>query len=192
MISIPCIILMTVIPSCISYSKKHSVEKYDCTKDQKAEKIIPATPGIIMHPERCNDYIFNKQKLSKAIHIFVEEYSSTFETSELLVWEMLRGLRIEVSAIPKTVSSAYDTSGKKIQNPHVNGLALSKNHIWVEVRTSQIWTSSLVHELIHIIIWKLNDVHGDPDHEGSQFSGWTKKHTKLIKNINNRLFRLDI
>jgi len=183
---------MMVIPSCTSYSKKHSVEKYDCTKDQEIEKIIPATPGIIMHPERCDDYIFNKQKLSKAIHIFVEEYSNTFETSELLVWEMLRGLRIEVSIIPKIVPSAYDKNGKKLKNPYVSGLALSKSQIWVEIKTSQIWTSSLIHELIHVIIWKLNDVHGDPDHEGKQFSGWTKKHSKLIKRINDRLFRLDI
>ena len=30
-------------------------------------------------------------------------------------------------------------------------------------------------------------VHGDPDHEGLEFSGWTPEHTKMIKRVNDKL-----
>ena len=61
-------------------------------------------------------------------------------------------------------------------------------NIWVEIKTSQIWSSSFVHELVHIIVWNQNNgIHGDPDHEGEKFSGWTVEHSELIKKVNNIL-----
>jgi len=113
--------------------------------------------------------------------------------SELSVWGFLRDLKIEVSAIPRTVHAAYDLNGKFLNGKiPVSGLALRKDWIWVEIKTSQIWSSSLVHELVHIIIWRQNNVHGDPDHEGKEFSGWTKKHTQLIEKINKILLDAEI
>ena len=166
-----------------------SIKKFDCSTSKSIKIIIPATPNITMKSTRCVDYVFASDKMRKVIHMFVEDYSSEFDISEPAIWSMLSGLEIEVSAIPRVVKSAFDVNGKPVKNAHVTGLALSDSHIWVEVKTSQIWTSSLAHELVHIIIWKQNaGIHGDPDHEGNQFSGWQKKHTKFIKQFNRDLF----
>ena len=168
-----------------------SVNPFDCRVNPLVQ-YVPETPGIQMRASRCSDYIFDPQKLSEAYEIFVREYADHFDVEYTKAWSLLSGLTIEVSSIPRTVPFAYDTKGELLQNPPVNGLALSKDLIWVEVRTSQIWSSSLVHEFMHIIIWRDNIVHGDPDHEGNQFSGWTPEHTAFIKKLNNMLMDLEI
>ena len=185
------ILLFPGIKGC--YHPNHSsVIKLDCTKISAVNK-IPETPGIIIISSSCSDYQFEKSATKSALDIFVENYSNEFEMSELSVWGFLRDLKIEVSAIPRTVHAAYDLNGKFLNGKiPVSGLALRKDWIWVEIKTSQIWSSSLVHELVHIIIWRQNNVHGDPDHEGKEFSGWTKKHTQLIEKINKILLDAEI
>lgn len=173
---------------CVS-NNSTSVKKVDCRSSRIFKFEIPATPNIVMTSSRCVDYVFATTKMQQAIHMFVEDYARTFKISEADVWSMLSGLEIEVSAIPKVVKSAFDVKGNPVQDVHVTGLALSDSHIWVEVKTSQIWSSSLAHELVHVIIWKQNaGIHGDPDHEGNQFSGWEKSHTDFIKQFNRDLF----
>ena len=91
------------------------------------------------------------------------------------------------------MNAAYDINGELLTGEvPVSGLAMNKDLIWVEIRTSQIWSSSLIHEIVHVIIWRKNIVHGDPDHEGPDFSGWTKEHTKLIKRVNKILLNAEI
>ncbi len=166
-----------------------SVKKFDCTQQVLKFLDIPGTPSITMRTTHCNDYIFKQDKMSKAIHLFVEEYAYEFDISEHEVWSILTGLEIEVSAIPKIVKNLFDINGKFVEESPVNGLALTPSKIWVEIKTGQIWSSSLAHELVHIVIWHQNGkVHGDPDHEGDKFSGWTEKHTKFIKRFNHQLF----
>ncbi len=168
-----------------------SVKPFDC-RVGKLIQYIPETPGIKMRSSQCLDYVFDAQKISKVYELFVREYADHFDVEYARAWSLLAGLTIEVSSLPRTVPFAYDNKGELLQNPPVNGLALSKDLIWVEVKTSQIWSSSLVHEFIHIIIWRDNIVHGDPDHEGAQFSGWTPEHTVFIKRFNNMLMDLEI
>ena len=174
------------------HPNKTSVIEFDCTKSSLFQE-LPGTPGIKMFSSSCHDYLFDKLSLKKALEIFVKNYSIEFQTSELDTWKLLKNLKIEVGILPKTVRAAYDVNGKLLEgNVPVSGLALSQDHIWVEIKTNQIWSSSLVHELIHVIIWRNNVVHADPDHEGKNFSGWTKKHTQLIKKINQILLDAEI
>jgi len=181
------IILLPGPNACYHQNTSRAVIKVDCTKSTIL-KNIPGSPNITTVTSHCKDYQFDPDSLKMALDIFVQEYADQFVTSKIAVREMLKNLKIEVSAIPRTVHAAYGINGKYLKgNIPVAGLALSKNHIWVEVKTSQIWSSALVHELIHIIIWRKNIVHGDPDHEGKEFSGWTKEHTKLIERINKIL-----
>ena len=151
-------------------------------------------PANIVLLSRCDDYLYKGESLTKAIELFVQEYSETFEIDPAIIWSHLYGLKIELSIIPRVVKSAYSTEGNLLKGDvPVNGLALSPKHIWVEIKTSQIWSSSLIHELVHTVIWNQNSgIHGDPDHEGKQFSGWTEKHTKLIKDLNIHLLDLGI
>ena len=185
-------ILIPTTNGCMSGVSKYNVVEVDCRKNSVIEK-VPNTPGIVTRTSFCNDYMFEKNALSLAIKLFVKEYADYFEIKEEDVWNSLSGLEIEVSVIPKTVHAAYDVNGKFLKGDvPVNGLALSKHHIWVEAKTSQIWSSALVHELVHVIIWRKNKVHGDPDHEGKEFSGWSKDHTSFIKEMNNILLEMDI
>jgi hypothetical protein len=184
-------ILIPTSNGCVTYTGVSVIEA-DCTKT-RVDTAIPGTPGIKTRASFCDDYMFDSNALKLAIKIFIKEYSEEFNTSEEEVWRLLSGLLIEVSAIPRSVHAAYDVNGKLIKGDvPVSGLALSKDHIWVEIKTSQIWSSALVHELIHIMIWRSNNVHGDPDHEGSEFSGWSKQHTDFIKRMKNILLSAEI
>lgn len=185
--------LLSTASSCgSSANTQNSVEKITCVHNRKPID-IPGTPGIRMTSSRCEDYVFKPDALSKAIVIFAEAYSSEFDMPVTKVWTLLKNLKIEVSIIPRTVSRVYDINGNfSATEVPVSGLAFSKDLIWVEVRTSQIWSSSLVHELVHIMIWRSQGVHGDPDHEGSAFSGWSKQHTKFVKTVKNMLMDQEI
>lgn len=185
--------LLSTASSCgSSANTQNSVEKITCVNNRKPID-IPGTPGIRMTPSRCEDYVFNPDALSKAIVIFAEAYSNEFDMPVTKVWTLLKNLKIEVSIIPRTVSRVYDIDGNfSATEVPVSGLAFSKDLIWVEVRTSQIWSSSLVHELVHIMIWRSQGVYGDPDHEGNTFSGWSKKHTRFIKEVKNILMDQEI
>ena len=165
-----------------------SIKKLECHSSNLLHQDIPGTPNIRIKASRCDDYTFKAKQVSTVLHLFVAEYSRAFNISELILWDYLSGLEIEVSAIPKIVSSAFDVKGNPVKNVPVSGLAISPQKIWVEIKTGQIWTSSLAHELVHIIIWNKNaGIHADPDHEGDQFSGWSSAHTKFIKNFNQTL-----
>tara|TARA_B100001057_G_C22762324_1_gene916326 strand:- start:168 stop:767 length:600 start_codon:yes stop_codon:yes gene_type:complete len=170
-----------------------SVSDFSCLND-KFKKNIAGLPNIASSTTRCIDYKFDEKNLAYAIKLFVSEYSREFDVDELKVWSYFYGLEIESSIYPREVQAAYDSKGNLLEGiVPVSGLALSKDKIWVEIRTSHIYTSSLVHELIHVIIWNENlGIHGDPDHEGKNFSGWSKKHTKFIKKINLMLQDLDV
>jgi len=172
---------------------KDSVSDFNCLNNKFVEK-VPNLPNIISSTTNCIDYKFDQKNLAYAIKLFVLEYSREFDVEESKIWSYFFGLEIESSVYPREVQAAYDSKGNYLEgNVPVSGLALSKDKIWVEIKTSDIYTSSLVHELVHVIIWNENlGVHGDPDHEGSNFSGWTKKHTKFIKKLNLMLQDLNI
>ena len=164
-----------------------SVTQSDCAVSSLVQK-IPGTPGVVTFTSHCKDYRFDIRSMKVALDIFSKEYALEFDVTEREAMSLLSGLRIELSAIPRSVHAAYSVEGELQQGDvPVNGLALDRDNIWVEVKTSSISHSALIHELIHIIIWRQNIVHGDPDHEGEQFSGWSSKHTKLIKRVNSIL-----
>jgi hypothetical protein len=187
-------ILLLALPirGCKNEVLTPSIIEYDCRKDPTHVQ-IPETPGIKLKASRCQDYIFTKKNMSAAIKIFASEYSSTFDLPEEEVMSKLSGIIIEVSVIPRTLSNVYDIKGNFHKKPvPILGLAVDKDNIWLEVKTSKIHHSALIHELVHIMIWRQNIVHGDPDHEGDKFSGWKIDHTLLIKRVNNILLDLDI
>ena len=195
-ISLLAFLLTLLLPSgCLNKVdvNKNSISNFDCLKNNFVEK-VQGLPKVELSTTRCIDYKFDQKNLAYAINLFVIEYSREFGVEENKIWSYFYGLEIESSIYPREVQAAYDSKGKLLEgNVPVSGLALSKDKIWVEIRTSHIYTSSLVHELIHVIIWNENlGIHGDPDHEGKNFSGWTKEHTKFIKKINLILQDLDI
>lgn len=180
---------LMLIPSGCFYSSHNiaNIVKVDCSKLQNKIQ-IPNVPSVTISSSYCEDYLFKPEVVGHAIKIFVKDFSQEFDVEEHVLWSYLSGLEIEVSIFPRQVDAAYDAKGNYLSGEvHVSGLALSPKRIWVEIKTSQIWSSSLVHELVHIIIWNQNQgVHGDPDHEGTGFSGWKLEHTKFIERLNFR------
>ena len=183
--------MMIPTNSCVRGENVSNIVKNDCKNNMI---VLNEIPGSITVKSYCNDYSFTKDSLTQSLEIFVSEYSNTFSIDPAILWSYLHGLTIELSIIPRVVEAAYSEDGKLLQGEvPVSGLALGPKHIWVEIKTSQIWSSSLVHELVHAIVWNQNmGIHGDPDHEGDKFSGWTKKHSDLIKRVNNILLDAEI
>ena len=57
----------------------------------------------------------------------------------------------------------------------------SKNMIWVwQGYRHKMSESALFHELTHLAIRAVHGEHGDPDHEGPKYRGWSRAHTKMI------------
>ena len=66
----------------------------------------------------------------------------------------------------------------------LKGVALSKGYVWVwKGDEGRISSTALIHELIHCAIW-CRMGHGDPDHEGIKYRGWTFKHTEFLYRVN--------
>ena len=184
-------IAILFFPSCLKINYLGSIAKVECPRFSPI-KIIENTPQISIISNRCDDYTYKSEKVYEAIQHFVEEFAYEFEVEEKSVWIMLAGLKIQFSAVPREAKNVYDVRGKFYEKHAVSGLALDKNWVWVETRTRYICESSLVHELVHIIIWRTQGAHGDPDHEGGEFSGWTEQHTELISLTNEVLCELGI
>jgi hypothetical protein len=180
-----------LFPSCIKMNTKGSITKVECPRFSPVQ-VIESTPQIMIISGDCSDYSYEAKKVYDAIQFFAEEYAIEFEVEEEDVWRALSRLKIQFSAVPKEADNIYDLEGNFHKKHKVSGLALDKNWIWVEAKTRYICESSLVHELIHIIIWREQEVHGDPDHEGGDFSGWTEQHTELINLVNEALCELEI
>lgn len=179
-----------ITPSC-NGQVTSSVVRTDCYKNPTTH-YIDDNLKIRLVSTNCDGYAFESEKLLDVLDYFVIEYSNAFDKNEHDVWDLLSRLKIETSIIPREVKNVYGLKGDLMKTAPVRGLALSPDWIWVEIKTKFICHSALVHELVHIIIWRTQKVHADPDHEGEQFSGWTKEHTNLISRVNSQLCELEL
>ena len=86
------------------------------------------------------------------------------------------GEKVKVSA------NGYSLDGKPFKNHNIIGRVMSPSMIWVfKGHTEALSETALIHELVHLAIRAQSDNgHGDPDHEGSKYSGWTIAHTRMI------------
>ena len=130
----------------------------------------------------------DKNDVSLALTVFYIYWYDEFGDTGDLILENLNEMFIEWSPELMTFNNGYDINGNFIAEGKASGLAFGKKHIQVYLgKEMEIYETSLVHELIHASIRALNHIHGDPDHEGKKYEGWTPKHTKMIKEINEEL-----
>jgi len=54
------------------------------------------------------------------------------------------------------------------------------------VEDQKLGQTALFHELCHFMIARTSYGHGDPDHLGSVYDGWTPEHQKLILRLKHR------
>lgn len=136
--------------------------------------------------------IYPKHQTSLAMIVFYEHWVNNFGDKNDTVKKMLQNVMIEWGVEKKRMPKAYDISGRAVKNPTIIGVVKSKSMIWVwKGYDNKIANSSLAHELVHLALRAKNG-HGDSDHEGYKYSGWTRQHTYMIKQINRALLSFNI
>lgn len=134
-----------------------------------------------------------QQNISYALKLFYKKWKDKFGDKDGLVLKNMNNLMIEWDDKEKIITgTGFDINGKPLTG-RARGLTLLPGYLWVwENKYRRIAATALVHELVHAALWAQNGAHGDPDHEGPDFFGWTVEHTRFIKEINDLLARLDI
>jgi len=127
------------------------------------------------------------------VDLFYRRWNEQFGDKDKKVFKTLNGMMIEWGDEVKPImGGAFDVRGDP-QIGHAKGITLMPGYIWVwKEKYQRIAATALVHELVHSALWSLSGYHGDPDHEGLEFDGWTREHTIFIHKTNSLLAQLDI
>ena len=134
----------------------------------------------------------SENNVSIAMKIFYREWKLNFGDPEQNVFKALNKLMIEWHEPRERKILGYSMEGKMMRG-RVKGTALSPTYITIrKTGYKRIASTSLIHELVHVALWNSGKILGDPDHEGKQYVGWTRKHTMFIKKLNNLLANIDI
>ena len=145
---------------------------------------IPVVKNGWQIVERCN--LASPKDVAFAIVIFENGWEQTFGRSTSLI-ESLNNIMVEWSTKSKRITG-YHVDGVRYVDAPISGLTRTPSWIWVKTSPGQkICNTSFVHELVHVAIWAENGTHGDADHEGHKWWGWTPEHTRFIKRINRTL-----
>lgn len=164
-----------------------------CVPSSGAELQMVFVPGYgeaAVVVEECAS--FRREKVSIAFQAFEAEWRKTFGSA----YKISKNLRemIVTFSFERKYSSGYDAFGNPIAHATIHGTTISKNAVWVyiEPTVDRICDTSLIHELVHASIWTLSGTHGDPDHSGRKYLGWTQEHNGLIQRVNDYLCELGI
>ena len=168
------------------FSKYHMCDPYS---GELQMIFVPGYGETVIVVEDCDQ--FRREKISIALRAFEFGWNHFFGPDRL-VTENLRNLIITFSG-EKKVQMGYTGDGSLTYSGIIEGLTISKDSVWISAPpgTSRVCETSLVHELVHASLWSKNG-HGDPDHTGERFKGWTYKHYVMIDEVNQYLCTLGI
>ena len=176
-----------------SNSKKQKIYKNSTCKENKTFPqmiVVPFFSNATQIVPNCQTY--PKHQTSLAMIVFYHHWVRSFGDNDLKIKNALENLMIEWSTKKKKLKTGYNLQGEKIENANVIGLTQTKSYIWVwEGYGHKISESSLMHELVHVSLRAING-HGDRDHEGYQYNGWTEKHTQMINEAKEALRSFNI
>jgi hypothetical protein len=169
---------------------------YTYTSRLLSEKHITKLPYLTRAYQVQDDEAFPKPKhVSKAINVFYQYWVFKFGDEEEKVLTSLNSLMIEWGEKPKDISKSigvFSIHGIRITNGTIRGVTVTPGYIWVwKGDNDKIHSTALVHELVHCALWSINS-HADPDHEGTEYEGWTLEHTELIYEVNNLLADMNL
>ena len=155
-------------------------------------------PGYEFTYQRTDDCdFFYPSHTSLAMHVFYIEWINKFGDNGTLL-RAFNELVIEYGTYQRKISRIYSIDGTYRPNPTViNGLTSNNGkYIFVWIGDSvepRLHKNSFVHELVHVAIYAYSfGEHGDPDHEGDKYQGWTKQHTRFIVETNKVLESMDL
>jgi hypothetical protein len=174
------------------------------TKDILKEECVPGSDNqfqMIKIPNLKNSWQIQKdclfptrENVSYAIGLFYDEWSRRFGDPEGKVKNTLNNLMIKWEHERKVIHGvAFDMEGQPVRGK-IKGLTITPTYLWVwtNPKYKRIAATALVHELVHSALWTNIGIHGDPDHEGLDFLGWTRAHTEFIEELNRVLAYKDI
>ena len=172
----------------------------DCKWGLNAFTDIPGYANAAQSNHTCDH--FDPNETSLAMFLFYIHYAEEFGDENQVVAKWMHNLTvIWTDQIIEMSGTGYKVDGRRGKGNHAFGLTTSHGRlikVFTRNRTSltdrkKIWKTSFVHELLHVAInAKNNGAHGDPDHEGDKWPGWTKKHTDFIHKMNMVLKKLDL
>ena len=135
---------------------------------EKASQIVP----------NCQTY--PKHKTALALFVFYSKWTEYFGDSDYAIRGMLQRVMIKWDVTKKTSKRGYKLNGEAFKDHKILGRVESDNIIWVwQGYHHEISQSALIHELVHLALRAKNG-HGDADHEGSKYRGWTSLHSVMI------------
>tara|TARA_Y100000310_G_C20607846_1_gene776460 strand:- start:413 stop:1051 length:639 start_codon:yes stop_codon:yes gene_type:complete len=175
----------------------HPITNKTCS-EVPANKLhrVPGYEFTYQKTDDC-DFFFPSQT-SLALHVFYIEWTNKFRDDDRILLRALNNLEVEYGTYQRLVSRIFSIDGKFYPHPHpVKGLTSNKGKyifVWIGKGTHpKLYKTSLVHELVHVAIYASNfGAHGDPDHEGPKYKGWTHSHTKFITDTNTILEDMDL
>ncbi len=161
---------------------------------------IPGYANAAQSNHTCDH--FDPNETSLAMFLFYIHYVEEFGDENQVVAKWLHNLTVMwTDQIIEMSGTGYRVDGTRGKGKTAYGLTTSQGRL-IKVFTrnrisltdeKRIWKTSFVHELLHVAInAKHNGEHGDPDHEGGQWPGWTKRHTEFIHKMNMVLKKVDL
>ena len=116
-----------------------------------------------------------------ALFVFYHQWLEYFGDDNMAVRGMLEKVMIQWDSKKRFSKKGYNIKGEPYENSKILGVVETSSIIWVwEGYHHRMSESALVHELVHLAIRARQGTHGDPDHEGTKYRGWTSAHTRMI------------
>jgi len=185
------ILLTNIALGCLTISQKmHLWNKLDGTYECVTPSDLTRIPGFkFTYQKQDSCKLFPKETVSIGLNIFYLYWYSVFGDTADAVLNNLNNLIIEWKVQRMDFENGYRLDGTYVPEGKAVGLAFGKGLIQIFVEEdARIEETSFVHELVHVSInAATGQNHGDPDHEGDKYEGWTRRHTQLIMEVNDAL-----
>lgn len=172
-------------------------EYYRCNPAKKMPQMIPIPgySGTWQIVEDCKFY--PREKTAIAMRVFKGEWEAVMGSS-WAVDETFKDLMITWKD-STAYHDGYSVDGIKFKKAKLRGATIGPTLIYIfqdtidgPDRHNRICESALAHELVHTVLWTINGDHGDPDHLGKVYRGWTPDHSAVIQRTNKALCELGI
>lgn len=157
---------------------------------------VPGYANTLQKTDECE--YFYPSHTSLAMHVFYIEWVNKFKDPDGHVLKALNELEIEYGTYRRRISRIFSIDGTFRPEPTIIS-GLTGRHgryvfVWIGNGSHpKLYKNSFIHEMVHVAIYAKNfGDHGDPDHEGPVYSGWTTMHTKFISDTNNVLKSLNL
>ena len=161
-----------------NYEKIYKKSICDSEKSFPQMILIPYFKSATQIVPNCETY--PKHQTALAMMIFYHHWLENFGDDDLKVKKALEKVMITWGLEKRTIKKSYNIKGEPSRNSTVVGITRSDSVIWVwQGYDHRISKSSLIHELVHITL-RAKYGHGDSDHEGPKYNGWTWQHTEMI------------